>query len=665
MSRKPDFTGWATKAGLKCSDGRTITPEAFKHQDKQTVPLVWHHKGTDDPENILGHAVLTWKPEGIWAEAYFNDNPKSQATKRVVQHGDVKFLSILANELVEKGKQVLHGMIREVSLVMAGANPGAKIDFVALRHADGSIEEFEDEAVITTGETLAHSDEEPEETIEHADSDSQKTAAELWDELSDEQKSVVQHMIEVALMTEPPSTEDEDGDNTAEHSAGVQPNETNDEGNLTHQEGTEMTRNVFDQTETLAHDASKGPKLTHAQMKEIVADAVSMGSFKDSLLKHAEDYGITNIEELFPDAKSMSQRPEWVTREIEWVESFLNATRKLPFSKIKSWSADLTHEEARAKGYIKGNLKKEQFFAIQKRETGPKTIYKKQRLDRDDIIDITDFDVVAWLWVEMRFMLREEIARAILVGDGREVDDPDKIDETKIRPIAHDDDFYTDKVMVPANVGGSDLVEAVVRARGRYKGEGQPNAYMTRDVMNNMLLTRDRLNRRLYRNRQELAAELEVNEIVTVDLLEGAMHDENEILMILVRPSDYSVGSTRGGEITPFQQFDMDFNQEKLLIEGRMSGALTKPKTAQVILRAAGTLVTPEVPEFDPETGVVTIPTVTGVTYVNAETDEELTAGAQDALDPGESLFVAARPDEGYHFPHNFDADWTFARPVA
>lgn len=658
----PDFSGYATKTGLKCSDGRTIMPDAFKHQDKVTVPLVWHHKGTDDPENVLGHALLTARPDGVYAEGFFNSAPKSQVAKTLVEHGDINQLSILANQLVEKSKQVFHGAIREVSLVMVGANPGALIDYVAIRHSDGEIEQIDDEAVIYTGLTIEHAagsaddeDDEDDDALEHEG----KTIQDVYESLNDDQKKVVNYIVGAAL----------EAAGTAEHSdAESDEDDADNEENLTHQEGTgDMPRNVFEQNGQ-ADNASTatGSTLTHDQLSTLISDGKKLGSFKESLLAHADEYGITNIEVLFPDAQAIDNKPEWITRRIEWVEGVLNATRKLPFSKIKSLSADLTHEEARAKGYIKASMKKNQFFSIAKRETGPKTIYKKQQLDRDDIIDITDFDVVEWIWVEMRFMLREEIARAILVGDGREVDDPDKIDEDKIRPIAHDDEFYTDVVTVPANIAPDALVEAVLRARENYKGSGQPTAYMLQSVATDMLLVRDKMGRRLYRNLQELASELQVRDIVYVPVFEGVQRDGGDLMMLLVNLSDYAVGSTRGGEISKFDDFDIDFNQYKYLLEGRMSGALTKHKTAQVILRGAGTLVSNlEAPTFVPATGVVTIPSVTGVTYVDGDTDETLTAGAQSALQVGETLEVVAKPNTGYYFPHNTDADWSFTRPVA
>lgn len=645
-----DFSGYATKAGLACTDGRTIMPDAFKHQDNAKVPLVWQH-AHNDQTNVLGHAVLENRgadhPEGpgVYTYGFFNETAQGQSAKVLIQHGDITFLSIYANQLVERAKQVFHGAIREVSLVLAGANPGARIDNVSLAHADGDVEILDDEAIIFTGLAIEHAD---DSGSGDSGSDSKKTVKDVYNTLSDEQKDVVHFMIGAALEAE------KEGDG-AEHS-----DDNKNEGDLTHQEGNDdMTHNVFEKQ----GDTDEKPPantLTHDQLSTIVAEGKKNGSFKEAVLAHADEYGITNIDMLFPDAQAIDSKPEWITRRIEWVEGVLNATRKLPFSKIKSLSADLTHEEARAKGYIKASMKKEQFFSIAKRETGPKTIYKKQKLDRDDIVDITEFDVVAWLWVEMRFMLREEIARAILVGDGREVDDPDKIDESKIRPIAFDDEFYTDVLTVPANISPSGLGEAVLRGRENYKGQGQPTAYMLQSTMTDMLLERDKMGRRLYRNVADLAAELQVSNIVNVPVMEGVERNGGRVLMVLVNLSDYSVGSTRGGEISTFEDFDIDFNQHKYLIEGRMSGALTKYKTAQVVVSAAGTEVTPEVPTFDPETGVVTIPATAGVTY--SQDGSDVIAGAQTAVAAGETTTVEARPNAGYYFPHNTDADWDFTR---
>jgi hypothetical protein len=667
-----DFGGYATKAGLKCSDGRTITPEAFKHMDGQEIPLVWQHMH-DAPENVLGHAKLQHRQDGVYAYCFFNGTDAAKNAKLLVEHKDVKALSIYANQLIEKSKKVLHGEICEVSLVLKGANPGAKIDYVRVAHGD-DIETLADEAIITTGMELEHAD-------------SGKTYQDVYDTLDADQKALFEVMLAQALGDAKHSDEGEQTDSGTEGEESEKDEKpaddtensgSGDDADLEHKEkDTTMTRNVFENNKNdksgSGDGARTGKTLSHSQVQAIFENAKKLGSLKEALgvaveegvLAHAEgDYGITNIEMLFPDAQAVDARPEWITRKMEWVEGLLNATRKLPFSRIKSMSADLTHEEARAKGYIKATMKKEQFFSIAKRETTPKTIYKKQKLDRDDIVDITDFDVVAWLWTEMYFMLREEIARAILVSDGREVDDEDKIDENNIRPIAFDDEFYVDVINVPAEVGSSDLIEAVLRGRNTYKGTA-PNAYMTNAVMIDMLLSKDKLGRRYYNTKADLAAALNVRDIVEVDVMEDVVRDGKEVLMVIVNPSDYSVGSTRGGEITKFDDFDIDFNQYKYLIEGRMSGALTRHKTAQVVLRGAGTQATLTAPTFNSGTGVVTIPTVTGVTYKNQETDATLSAGAQTALAAGDSLSVVAVPNAGYYFPHNSDADWTFTRPLA
>jgi len=653
-----DFGGYATKVGLKCSDGRTITSAAFAHMDGKEIPLVWHHMH-DSPDNVLGFVKLEHREnDGTYAYCYFNETPSAKNSKQLVEHGDIKFLSIYANQLKEnKKKEVLHGEICEVSLVLKGANKGALIDFVNIKHSDGEVEVLDDEAIIHTGLSL-----------EHADG---TTYQDVYDTLNEQQKELVEVMVSKALAdkTVAHSSSDENETETVVEGKDEDNKETEGDSDLEHKEKDKMTRNVFEQNKPEGSGTGVGATLSHSQVKKLAGDVfkrMAEGStFRDAasdILEHAEgDYGITNIEMLFPEARALDTRPEWITRRMEWVEGVLAGTRKLPFSRIKSLTADLTHDEARAKGYIKGNLKKEQFFAIARRDTTPKTIYKKQKLDRDDIVDITDFDVVSWLWVEMYFMLREELARAILIGDGREVDDDDKIDETKIRPIAYDDAFYTDVVIVPANVSPSALIEAVLRGRNNYKGTA-PKAYMTNGVMIDMLLEKDTLGRRYYNTKAELAAALNVSEIIEVEVLEGAMRDGAEIQMIIVNMGDYSVGSTAGGEITKFDDFDIDYNQWKYLIETRISGALTSPKRAQVIVRGAGTPATPTVPTFNTTTGVLTIPTVTGVTYKNQATSATLSPGAQTAIAAGASISVVAVPNATYYFPHNFDADWTFTR---
>jgi len=435
------------------------------------------------------------------------------------------------------------------------------------------------------------------------------------------------------------------------------------EDSLNHQEGTEMTRNVFEQNDGAAPAAPQAT-LTHDQLNAIVADAKKYGSFKDAFLTHAVEYGIENIDYLFPDAKTLSSSPELISRRQEWVSTVINGAKKSPFSRIKTVSADITLDDARAKGYVKGTLKKEEWFALAKRTTTPTTIYKKQKLDRDDIIDITDLDVVAWLKAEMRIMLDEEIARAILVGDGREIDDDDKIKETNIRPIAYEEDFYAHKVVIAANLTGDAVVEAILRARPYYRGTGAPTMFLTEGLLTDMLLVKDKMGRRLYASLGELESTLRVSRIVTVPVMESLDTDGGDLIAIIVNLSDYTMGADKGGAISMFDDFDIDYNQYKYLMETRMSGALTLFKSALVISRASGTLVVggPTVPTFVPSTGVVTIPTKTGVVY--AMDGVTVSAGAQSAIGAGETVEVTATPDAGYYFPHNTDADWEFTRDL-
>jgi len=659
-----DFSGYATKAGLKCSDGRTIMPDAFKHQSGQKVPLVWQH-AHNEPSNVLGHALLENRADGVYAYGFFNNTETGQSAKALVQHGDITSLSIYANRLVEKAKSVLHGSIREVSLVLSGANPGALIDNINLAHGENDIETLEDEAIIYTGLPLENTD------LGHADSDNDsndeseddETVQDVYDSLTPKQKDVVHFMIGAALEAADESVEHSDEEEDDEESESEsEDDETNDEENLEHQEGTEMTRNIFEQNDSATGDPTPQAKatLTHDQLSAIVTDAKKYGSFKESFLQHAVEYGIENIDYLFPDAKALTNTPELVARRQEWVSAVLAGTKKSPFSRIKTMSADLTLDDARAKGYVKGSLKKEEWFALQKRVTTPTTIYKKQKLDRDDIIDITDLDVVAWLKAEMRLMLDEEIARAVLVGDGREIDDDDKIDETSIRPIAYEEDFYAHKVVVAANLVGDAVVEAILRARPYYRGTGNPDLFMTEGLLTDLLLIKDKMGRRLYASKEELAFTLRVRDIVTVPVMESQTTSGGDLIAILVNLSDYTTGADKGGQVSMFDDFDIDYNQYKYLIEGRMSGALTKFKSALVISRASGTQVTPAVPTFVPETGVVTIPNTTGVVYTQDGTVRS--AGAQTAIAAGATTEVSAAPATGYYFPHNFDADWTFTR---
>lgn len=664
-----DFSGYATVANRKCSDGLTIMPQAFAHMDKCKVPLVFQHVHNDQKQ-VVGHVVLEHRDngdkKGMYAYGFLNETAAGVNMKELIRHKDLDSLSIFANNVTIKEKnKVVHGNIREVSVVLSGANPDARIDFVRIKHSDepGDYTDLDDEAVMVFGEKLdfVHSDD--TDVIEH------KTMQEVFDTLNEEQTEMVLVLVEQARKGANVEQSGMDEDNDADDTSDDTDQDPSDGTDLAHKEGQMTRKNIFEDNGTeIKHSNGaggyNGSGLTTEQITTLLHSAQQMKSLKDAILAHADDYGITNIEVLFPDAQMIDKRPEWITRRIEWVEGVLNGTQKLPFSKIKSRHADLTHEEARAKGYIKATMKKEQFFTISQRETSPKTIYKKQKLDRDDIIDITDFDIVAWLWVEMRFMLREEVARAILVSDGREVDDPDKINENNIRPIAYDDEFYTDVVSLAAGTTSLQLVDAVIANRYKYKGSG-PTAYMSVQEMTALLLVRDADNKRMYRTKADLAAELLVRDIVEVEVLENVKRDGKDLVMIIVNLSDYAVGSTKGGEITTFEDFDIDFNQYKYLIETRLSGALTRYKTAQVILRGTATLATPSVPTFNTSTGVLTVPTVTGVVYRNVDNPASpvvLSAGAQTAIASGATVKVDAVPASGYYFPHGFDDDWEFTR---
>jgi HK97 family phage prohead protease len=572
----PDFSGWATKVNLKCSDGRIILPGAFAHQDKAQVPLVWQH-GHNEPSNVLGHVVLESRNEGMRATGYFNSSEQAQNAKILVHHKDITYLSIFANQLIEKAKQVSHGVIREVSLVLAGANPGALIDNIELQHADGELITIEDEAVIYTGLPLQHG-EESEESEESEEVDDGPTVQEVFDQMTPEQQDVVHYMVGAAIESTamPKSSSESEEETVIAHSE-----ETPEEGQRT------MKRNVFEQG---SESGEVKHQVTRDDVKEIVADATRCGSLKEAVGNYALKHGIENIDLMFPDAKAVTATPEFDSRRTAWVKSVLDGTRHSPFSRIKSLVADITVDEARAKGYIKGNLKKEEFFGLTKRVTTPATIYKKQKLDRDDIIDITDFDVVAWLKAEMRLMLDEELARAILIGDGRDVADEDKIKDPAaapegagIRSILHDHELYAATVPVNLEDAGSnpsEMVDAILLNMGVYKGSGQPTLYTTLPVLTRLLLAKDTLGRRLYRTATDLAAELGVSNIVTVE----SMEDEAGLLGIIVNLSDYTIGADRGGEVSMFDNFDIDYNQYKYLIETRLSGALTKIRSAIIIM---------------------------------------------------------------------------------
>ena len=558
---KFDFSGWATKANLKCSDGRTIMKDAFKDNDGKSVPLVWNHQH-NDPTNVLGHALLQNRDEGVYAYCTFNDSEAGKTGKLLVQHGDVCALSIWANQLKQNLNNVVHGNIREVSLVLAGANPGAFIDSIIMHG-----EESDEDAIIYTGEdiVLSHSneseDKKMDETDKNVETNKEETVADVFNTLSEKQKNVVYAIIGQAL------EEGEESDN--EESEG----------------GNEMKHNVFDQTEEKKNDV-----LSHDAMNTIISDGKRFGSLKESFLAHADEYGIKQIDYLFPEAESLNNPPEFIKRETDWVSKVMNGVHRTPFSRIKSSFADITADEARAKGYIKGNLKKEEVFTLLKRSTTPTTIYKKQKLDRDDIIDITDFDVVAWLKSEMRMMLNEEIARAILIGDGRLSSSDDKINEQNIRPIASDAELYS--VRVPVHVAASAttddkakaMIRAAVKARKEYKGSGNPTFFTTEDWLTDALLLEDTMGHRLYKNESDVAAAMRVSNIVTVPVMEGVRGPNGgDLIGIIVNLNDYNVGADKGGAINMFDDFDIDYNQQKYLIETRCSGALTKPYSALVL----------------------------------------------------------------------------------
>jgi HK97 family phage prohead protease len=681
-----DFGGWATKANLLCADGVTILPGAFKGQDGDQVTLVYQH-GHKSPTEILGHAILMERDEGTYAYGFFNDTPAAQAAKAAVQHGDIKALSIYANELIKRGNNILHGKICELSLVIAGANPGAMIDAVTIEHSDW-IEQVEGEAIIYTGDeiVLEHSADAAASTDAPA-SEGEKTIEQVVDTMDDLQQEAFYTVLDRLVKAEEKLGTADTGD-SAQHSAIGDDAGTADDAQSTDDQETEDEEPTVDENggdagddtntnesqegdtnmskdSTLEHTNVFEPKddettakhvLTKKSKDAIFHDAMRLGSMKDAVDAYCIQHGIDEIDILFPDARNLDQTPQFLKRRTEWVANFMDQCTKTPFSKIKNLWADITEDEARAKGYIKGNEKKEEFFNVAKRVTGPTTIYKKQKLDRDDILDITDFDVVAWLKMEMRVMLDEEIARAALVGDGRDVTSPDKIKEDCIRPIAKDNEFFTSVVNV--NISGSvqAFIDAVVKGRVMYKGTGQPTMYTTESVISAFLLLKDTLGRDLYRSVEEVASKLRVREIVAVEIME----EYDDIIAVLVNPMDYTFGANRGGEVTMFDQFDIDFNQQKYLIETRCCGALTKLKSA-IVFRNAGddTFITATAPTFDPATSKVTVPLQANVTFKN-DADGSTISNSTITLDPGERLKVIAVAADGYYFATSDDDEWVF-----
>ena len=578
---KFDFGGYATKNGLKCTDGRTIIKDAFKDNDGQIVPLVWQHQH-NEPANVLGHAVLENREDGVYAYCRFNDTDSGKNGKLLVEHGDVRYLSIFANQLVEKAKNVIHGMIREVSLVMAGANPGAVIDNLSFEHSDGNITMDEEEAIIYTGLELENKKEEkPVEEIKHVDTpakaEEDETVEDVFNTLSEKQKTAVYAIMGAVLDGE------ETTDEVAEHSDVS--NEKSKENSNNEGDKEIMKNNVFD-----GSDSSNRVHLSHDQFKEITADAFKFGSLKQSILSHAGTYGIDNIDYLFPDARALATEPTFVKRDQTWVGPVLSGTRHTPFSRIKSVQADITVESARAMGYVTAGLKKDEVFGLLKRTTTPTTIYKKQKLDRDDIVDITDLDVVAWLKMEMRVMLDEEIARAVLVGDGRSQVSDDHIDETCVRPIWTDVVLYSHKIQLPATDNlPEEVMDKIILGRVNYKGSGTPTLFGSPSFITSMLLIKDTTGRRIYNTEADLAAALRVSRIVEVPIMEGLHRTdtlEYDLLALIVNLYDYTIGADKGGAVSMFDDFDIDYNQYKYLIETRCSGALTLPKSALVIERA-------------------------------------------------------------------------------
>lgn len=645
-----DFSGWASVNDQLCADGRTIRRNAFADNDGTVVPLVWNHDH-NSPANVLGHALLENRAEGVYAYCKLNDADMGKTAKTLIEHGDIDSLSIYANHLKQIGGDVYHGDIKEVSLVLAGANPGAHIVDISISHSDN--EEYD--AQIFNGEPifLYHSDDDAD------DDENGKSLAEVFDTMNDSQKEAVYRLVSLVNDSKGDSDgiehsdedlDDEDEDDT-EEDEDLDDNDTEDEededldeddmeeayneamqhsdededesdggekkvgdvlNELTEEqknvvyaligqaiqdtqsanaeEEDDVKHNIFD-ADTMQNENV----LSHSDMEAIMADGVNYGSLKKAALAH----GIDDIEYLFPDAQNINNEPYMITRDMDWVSTFMGSVHHTPFSRIKTIQADITADEARAKGYIKGRLKKEEVIKLLKRTTEPTTVYKKQKMNRDDIIDITDFDVVAWLKSEMRVMLNEEIARAALIGDGRDVTDEDKIDEEKIRPIASDSDLYTIKAFVEVtddvNKNAKNFIRAAVKARKDYKGSGSTTLYASDDIITDCLLVEDSIGRRLYATEQELASALRVTKLVTVPVLEGAKitidGTSYDILGVIVNPVDYNVGADKGGAVSLFDDFDIDYNKQIYLIETRLSGALVKPYSAIVLLKASGTAV--------------------------------------------------------------------------
>ena len=624
MDRPYDISGWATVCNIKCTDGRVIRPNAFIDNDGEEVPMVYQHCHTD-PENILGHALLENRDKGVYCYCWFNKNEKAQAAKNAVANGDIKQFSIYANQLVQKGSDVIHGSIKEVSLVLTGANKGARIENLNFAHSDGTYDTDDEEALIYTDtqKIMCHSEEDTEEEDMSKKIDVQA----ILDSMTDEQRAVANALYEqgqIDVLSElenedeedfeeedeledeedededtEDELEDEDYEEDPEDEYDEEDYEDEDEyeedAAMAHSEigGYEpMKKNVFDGSMEEVND--QNAVLTHSEIQTILADAKRDGSPKQAVLAHAEEYGIEQIDWLFPDAKNLNTTPDFIHRDMGWVSKVMQGTRHTPFSRIKTTFADITADEARAKGYIKGNRKINEVFTLLKRTTDPQTIYKKQKLDRDDVLDITDFDVVAWMKGEMRMMLDEEIARAILIGDGRPTSADDHISESHIRSVFRDDDLYTvhkELVEVQGEAKAKTFIKTVRKAWKDYKGSGNAVCFMTEDALSDLLLLEDGIGHFLYPTKETAANVLGVRDIITVPVMADASTIRTvtatgksyKPIAIILNLNDYNVGADKGGSVNMFEDFDIDYNQQKYLIETRCSGALVKPYGAIVI----------------------------------------------------------------------------------
>lgn len=562
-----DFSGWATKNDIRCSDGRTIRHNAFADNDGDIVPLVWQH-GHGTPDNVLGHVQLENRDQGVYAYGFFNDTPAATHSKELLKHGDVDSLSIYANNLTQSGGDVKHGNIVEVSLVLSGANPGAKIENIAIAHGDGSYEAT-DEAYIMSGSHISHASE------NNNSSSGEKTVQDVVDSMTDEQKDVLMFLVGKAA------------------EEGIPSDESDTEGDPMSHTNIFEADNTIDESDVLYHStidtAFKDAVRTKANsLREVFMAVAEENGLSHADIAHAEKtYGISNIDLLFPDARNLDVPPTFIDRDQGWVKPVLSGTHHTPFTRIKSMQADITADEARAKGYITGSRKKEEVFKLLKRTTSPTTIYKLQKFDRDDLLDITDFDTIAWVKGEMRSKLDEELARAILLGDGRSNSDPDKINEENIRPILKEDDLYCLKKDLPASITPDTIVDELIRAQDDLEGTGSPTLFCAKSFITDLLLQKDKMGHYLYPTKQALADRLGVSAIIDVPQMKGLKDGNKDVLAIIVNLSDYNVGTDKGGEVTMFDDFDIDFNQYKYLLETRVSGALTKVKSALVVKKLA------------------------------------------------------------------------------